>query len=63
MQHEQNSIESKKGVVAFPSEQQRRDGDNAYTFEEGEVYGLNILVSNSEKPVRPTRFHSSLVAP
>lgn len=53
LQHEQNSIEAKKGIVAFPSEQQRRDGDNAFTFEEGEVYGLNILVTNGEKIVRP----------
>ncbi|KAK4704218.1 hypothetical protein P7C70_g1994, partial [Phenoliferia sp. Uapishka_3] len=45
-QHEQNSIEAKKGIVAFPSEPQRRDGDNAFTFVEGEVYGLNILVTN-----------------
>ena len=51
-QHEQSSIEAKKGIVAFPSEQQRRDGDNAFSFDEGEVYGLNILVTNGEKIVR-----------
>ncbi|SCZ94027.1 BZ3500_MvSof-1268-A1-R1_Chr6-1g08374 [Microbotryum saponariae] len=48
-QHEQNSIEAKKGIVAFPSMSQRADSDNAYLFEEGEVYGLNVLVTNGEK--------------
>lgn len=51
-QFEQNSIEAKKGIVACPTVEQRRDGDNAYTFDEGEVYGLNILVTNGEKGVR-----------
>ena len=48
-QHEQNSIEAKKGIVAVPTIQQRQDGDNAFTLEEGEVYGLNIVVTNGDK--------------
>ncbi|KAM0754332.1 Creatinase/aminopeptidase [Meredithblackwellia eburnea MCA 4105] len=48
-QLEQNSIEAKKGIIAFPSGQQRNDGDNNFTLEEGEVYGLNIIVTNGEK--------------
>ncbi len=48
-QHEQNSIEAKKGIVAVPTLQQRQDGDNAFTLEEGEVYGLNIVVTNGDK--------------
>ncbi|KAK4050940.1 hypothetical protein OIO90_004916 [Microbotryomycetes sp. JL221] len=46
-QFEQNNIEAKKGIVATPSLQQRADSDNSYTFEEGEVYGLNLFVTNS----------------
>ncbi|KAM0788620.1 hypothetical protein ACM66B_001739 [Microbotryomycetes sp. NB124-2] len=47
-QFEQNNIEAKKGIVAVPSHQQRADSDNSYTFEEGEVYGLNVIVTNGE---------------
>ena len=50
-QFEQNSIEAKKGIVASPSMQQRADSDNAFLFEEGEVYGLNIIVTNGDKAV------------
>lgn len=51
LQFEQNSIEAKKGIVASPSMGQRSDSDNAFLFEEGEVYGLNIQVTNGEKTV------------
>ncbi|GAA6061054.1 hypothetical protein JCM10212_000097 [Sporobolomyces blumeae] len=42
----QNNLEAKKGIVATPTASQRSDSDNAYVFEEGEVYGLNINVTN-----------------
>ncbi|GAA5869369.1 hypothetical protein JCM16303_000445 [Sporobolomyces ruberrimus] len=45
----QNNLEAKKGVVSTPSASQRSDSDNAYLFEEGEVYGLNINVTNGDK--------------
>lgn len=49
----QNNLEAKKGLVAFPTASQRGDSDNTYNLEEGEVYGLNILVTDGERSVRP----------
>ncbi|GAA5829407.1 hypothetical protein JCM11251_005037 [Rhodosporidiobolus azoricus] len=48
-QFTQNNLEAKKGLIAFPSANQRSDSENAYTFEEGEVYGLNILVTDGAR--------------
>ncbi|KAL8278828.1 hypothetical protein RQP46_008699 [Phenoliferia psychrophenolica] len=48
-QHEQNSIEAKKGIVAFPTSAMRVDSDFSFTMDEGEVYGLNIIVTNGER--------------
>ncbi|GAA5884474.1 hypothetical protein JCM6882_005266 [Rhodosporidiobolus microsporus] len=48
-QFTQNNLEAKKGLIAFPNANQRSDSENAYTFEEGEVYGLNILVTDGER--------------
>ncbi|BGP38573.1 hypothetical protein JCM10450v2_002522 [Rhodotorula kratochvilovae] len=48
-QFAQNNLEAKKGLVAFPTAAQRSDSENAYNFEEGEVYGLNILVTDGER--------------
>ncbi|GAA5835914.1 hypothetical protein JCM9279_002141 [Rhodotorula babjevae] len=45
----QNNLEAKKGLVAFPTASQRGDSDNTYNLEEGEVYGLNILVTDGER--------------
>ncbi|BGP14540.1 hypothetical protein JCM10213_001888 [Rhodosporidiobolus nylandii] len=48
-QFTQNNLEAKKGLIAFPNSNQRGDSENAYTFEEGEVYGLNIIVTDGDK--------------
>lgn len=50
-QFAQNNLEAKKGLVSTPTASQRSDSDNAYLFEEGEVYGLNINVTNGDKTV------------
>lgn len=46
MQHVQNNISGKKRVIINPSEGQRRDFETQ-AFEEGEVYGLDIIVSTA----------------
>ncbi|GAA6037970.1 hypothetical protein JCM8097_009515 [Rhodosporidiobolus ruineniae] len=48
-QFTQNNLEAKKGLIAFPNANQRSDSENAYTFEEGEVYGLNIIVTDGDR--------------
>jgi hypothetical protein len=46
-QQTQNVIDGKKRIILNPSEQQKRDFESA-TFAEGEVYGIDILVSSGE---------------
>jgi len=46
-QQTQNVIDGKKRVILNPSEQQKRDFEAA-TFAEGEVYGIDILISSGE---------------
>ncbi|KAA1467637.1 proliferation-associated protein 1 [Dentipellis sp. KUC8613] len=46
-QQSQNVIDGKKRIILNPSEQQRRDTETA-TFAEGEVYGIDILISSGE---------------
>ena len=43
----QNDIQAKKTISAFPSTEQRRDGSNAFILEEGEVYHLDVTVTNA----------------
>jgi len=45
-QHLQNDIQAKKTISSFPSIEQRRDGSNAFVIEEGDVYHLDVLVTN-----------------
>jgi hypothetical protein len=40
-------IDGKKRIILNPSEGQKRDFETI-TFAEGEVYGIDILVSSSE---------------
>jgi hypothetical protein len=40
-------IDGKKRIILNPSESQKRDFEAA-TFAEGEVYGIDILVSSGE---------------
>ncbi|KAL0577130.1 hypothetical protein V5O48_004844 [Marasmius crinis-equi] len=46
-QQTQNVIDGKKRIILNPSEGQKRDFEAA-TFAEGEVYGIDILVSTGE---------------
>ena len=46
-QQTQNVIDGKKRIILNPSEAQKRDFEAA-TFAEGEVWGIDILVSSGE---------------
>ena len=46
-QQTQNIIDGKKRVILNPSEVQKRDFESAI-FAEGEVYGIDILISSGE---------------
>ncbi|BFZ60467.1 hypothetical protein YB2330_001503 [Saitoella coloradoensis] len=50
-QQTQNVIDAKKQIILNPSEQQKKDFAT-HTFEENEVYGVDILISSSEGKVR-----------
>ncbi|KAF8150786.1 peptidase M24, structural domain-containing protein [Crassisporium funariophilum] len=46
-QQTQNVIDGKKRIILNPSEAQKRDFESA-TFAEGEVYGIDVLISSGE---------------
>jgi len=46
-QQTQNVIDGKKRIILNPSEGQRKDFETV-TFAEGEVYGIDILISSGE---------------
>jgi len=46
-QQTQNVIDGKKRIILNPSESQKREFE-AVNFVEGEVYGIDILVSTGE---------------
>jgi len=46
-QQTQNIIDGKKRIILNPSEAQKRDFESA-TFAEGEVYGIDVLISSGE---------------
>ena len=46
-QQTQNVIDGKKRIILNPSEGQKREFEAA-TFAEGEVYGIDILISSGE---------------
>jgi hypothetical protein len=46
-QQTQNVIDGKKRIILNPSEGQKRDFETV-TFLEGEVYGIDVLVSSGE---------------
>jgi len=60
-QQTQNVIDGKKRIILNPSEAQKRDFEAA-TFAEGEVYGVDVLISTGEDgKVRQNIFpHNSL---
>lgn len=43
----QNVIDGKKRIILNPSEAQKRDFDTV-TFAEGDVYGMDVLISSGE---------------
>ena len=62
-QQEQNVIDGKKRIVLNPSEAQKREFETA-TFAEGEVWGVDILVSSGEDgKVRERPSRASLASP
>ncbi|OLL23272.1 Curved DNA-binding protein [Neolecta irregularis DAH-3] len=50
-QQERNVIDGKKQIILNPTEPQRREM-STHIFEEGEIYGVDILVSTAEGKVR-----------
>lgn len=46
-QQTQNVIDGKKRIILNPNEGQKKDFETV-TFAEGEVYGIDILVSSGE---------------
>ncbi|EKD03418.1 hypothetical protein A1Q2_02273 [Trichosporon asahii var. asahii CBS 8904] len=59
-QHEQNVTDGKKRILLNPSPELRRDHDTV-TFEEGEVYGVDVLVvSGSDPKARPDESRTSV---
>ncbi|KAG0144098.1 hypothetical protein CROQUDRAFT_47766 [Cronartium quercuum f. sp. fusiforme G11] len=44
-QHEQNVIDGKKTINLFPTTEQHRDKDSTFMFEEGDVFGLDVLLT------------------
>lgn len=60
-QQTQNVIDGKKRIILNPSEGQKKDFETI-TFAEGEVYGIDILVSSTEDgKVRLTLLFSHLI--
>jgi len=46
-QHLQNDIQARKTICPFPSNEQRRDSSNSFVLDEGDVYHLDVTVTNS----------------
>lgn len=62
-QQSQNVIDGKKRIILNPSEGQRKDFETV-TFAEGEVYGIDILISSGEdgKVIKKRYYLSKTVA-
>jgi hypothetical protein len=57
-QQTQNVIDGKKRIILNPGEGQKKDFETI-TFAEGEVYGIDILISSGEDgKVRLTLYYS-----
>ena len=57
-QQTQNVIDGKKRIILNPGEGQKKDFETI-TFAEGEVYGIDILISSGEDgKVRLTLYHT-----
>ncbi|KAH9813726.1 peptidase M24, structural domain-containing protein [Melampsora americana] len=44
-QHDQSVIDGKKTINLFPTTEQHRDKDSTFVFEEGDVFGLDVLLT------------------
>jgi len=67
-QYEQNDLVAKKTIRAFATPEQRHDSSNNYTLEEGDVFGLDIVVTTGEdnkakaSPDIPTTIYGKISA-
>lgn len=59
-QHEQNVIDGKKTINLFPMTEQHRDKDSTFVFEEGDVYGLDVLLTTGQDTKVRSTFNDSL---
>ncbi|GAA98724.1 uncharacterized protein L969DRAFT_84565 [Mixia osmundae IAM 14324] len=48
-QHLQNDIYAKKTITVFPTSEGRRDSDNNFLLEEGDVFALDVIVTSGEE--------------
>lgn len=58
-QQTQNVIDGKKRIILNPSEQQKKDTETV-SFAEGEVWGIDILVTTGEDGKVCRHFHSTM---
>jgi len=59
-QHEKNVTDGKKRIILNPTSEQRRDHE-VCTFEEGEVYGVDVLVvTGSDAKAKPDPSRTSI---
>lgn len=49
-QHQQNVIDGKKTINLFPAAEHHRDKDSTFIFEEGDVFGLDVLLTSGQEP-------------
>ncbi|KAK9471477.1 peptidase M24, structural domain-containing protein [Dipodascopsis tothii] len=57
-QQKRNAIDEEKRIILNPSEGKKKSAD--CTFEEGEVYGIDILISTGEGKVKPTEARTTI---
>ncbi|ODQ65932.1 proliferation-associated protein 1 [Nadsonia fulvescens var. elongata DSM 6958] len=58
-QQTRNNLDEGKQIILNPSEDQKK-GHETFTFEEGEVYGVDILISTSDGKVKPGNTRTSI---
>ncbi|KAI9361625.1 peptidase M24, structural domain-containing protein [Zopfochytrium polystomum] len=59
-QLQRNVLDGNKRIILNPSEKQRKDTESI-TFEEGEVYALDILISTGDGIPRPLETHRTTI--
>lgn len=48
-QHQQNVIDGKKTINLFPAAEHHRDKDSTFVFEEGDVFGLDVVLTTGQE--------------